>query len=70
MINPDILKMTRNDIFGYISVTEEPGDVDWYFNRFFDQEKHRRDMIRKNAVSYYEEFSCLLYIVGMPSNKF
>ena len=52
MINPDILKMTRNDIFGYISVTEEPGDVEWYFNRFFDQEKHRRDMIKKNAVNF------------------
>ena len=51
MISADILKMNRNDIFGYIAVLEEPGDVEWYFNRFFDQEKHRRDMIRKNAVS-------------------
>ena len=52
MINAEILKLNRNDIFGYICILEEPGDVEWYYNRFFDEEKYRRDMIKKNAVSF------------------
>ena len=53
MINPEILKMSRNNIFGYICILEEPGDVEWYYNRFLLEEKRRRDWIRKNAVSFY-----------------
>ena len=56
MINPEILKMSRNNIFGYICILEEPGDVEWYYNRFLLEEKRRRDWIRKNAVSYYSAF--------------
>ncbi|KAL4239723.1 hypothetical protein ACF0H5_000526 [Mactra antiquata] len=49
MVDAEILKQKRNDIFCYIGVLEEPGDVEWYYNRFFDEEKRRRDLIRKNA---------------------
>lgn len=50
MISADILKLPRNDIFCYIGILEEPGDVEWYYNRFFDEEKRYRDLIKKNAV--------------------
>lgn len=50
MISVDILKLRRNDIFCYIGILEEPGDVEWYYNRFFDEEKRRRDKLRKDAV--------------------
>lgn len=50
MIDPEILKLPRNGIFCYIGILEEPGDVEWYYNRFFDEEKRRRDKIRKDAV--------------------
>lgn len=53
MIDADILKQKRNDIFCYIGILEEPGDVEWYYNRFFDEEKRRRDLIRKNAVNIF-----------------
>lgn len=51
MIDVEILKLPRNDIFCYIGILEEPGDVEWYYNRYFDEEKRRRDLIKKNAVS-------------------
>lgn len=50
MIDAAILKLPRNDIFCYIGILEEPGDVEWYYNRFFDEEKRRRDLIKRNAV--------------------
>jgi hypothetical protein len=50
MIDAEILKLSRNDIFCYIGVLEEPGDVEWYYNRYLDEEKRRRDKIRKDAV--------------------
>ncbi|XP_053382148.1 uncharacterized protein LOC123562231 [Mercenaria mercenaria] len=49
MIDAEILKLPRNDIFCYIGVLEEPGDVEWYYNRYLDEEKRRRDKIRKDA---------------------
>lgn len=51
MIDAEILKLPRNDIFCYIGILEEPGDVEWYYNRFLDEEKRHRDKIRKDAVS-------------------
>ena len=51
MVSEDILKLPRNDIFCYIGILEEPGDVEWYYNRYFDAEKRRRDLVKKNAVS-------------------
>ncbi|XP_052262941.1 uncharacterized protein LOC127866462 [Dreissena polymorpha] len=49
MVSEDILKLPRNDIFCYIGILEEPGDVEWYYNRYFDAEKRRRDLVKKNA---------------------
>lgn len=50
MVSPEILTLPRNDIFTYIGILEEPGDVEWYYNRYFDLEKRRRDQIKKDAV--------------------
>jgi len=60
MVDAEILKLPRNDIYCYIGILEEPGDVEWYYNRFFDEEKRRRDLIKKNAVCYKSKKSTCL----------
>ncbi|KAK3592413.1 hypothetical protein CHS0354_004037 [Potamilus streckersoni] len=52
MVNKDILKLRKDQIFCYLAISEEPDDIEWYLNRLFEEEKKRRELERKNAVSY------------------
>ncbi|KAL3878017.1 hypothetical protein ACJMK2_035653 [Sinanodonta woodiana] len=49
MINKDILKLRKDQIFCYLAISEEPDDIEWYLNRLIEQEKQRRALERKNA---------------------